>query len=89
MKVIVDGRTFDSDREPIIVTLNSEERELVRDASDQTKICLVPTDYTYEDVGTFMKKSQKTCNWVDVPPILLNFVLPGLLFLILLTIILH
>jgi hypothetical protein len=89
MLVKIDNMLFDTAIEPIMIILSSEEKDLIRDMGNQTKFCVVPQHYEQEEIEAFMNKKVKKPNWIDVPPMVINYIIPGILFLILLTFIFH
>lgn len=57
IKMIVKIRNvfYDSEDEPIMLILNSEEKELITDMGEQTKFCEFPENYNCAEVIKFMK----------------------------------
>ena len=55
MKVKVGGRIFDSEKEPILIILTSEEKELIQNMGDQTRFCSFPKSINSQDIVEYMK----------------------------------
>lgn len=89
MLVKIDNVLFDTAIQPIMLILDSEEKELINDMGDQSKLCIVPLHYTEDEIREFINEKIKKPDGVDVPTIIINYVIPGILLLILLTIIFH
>lgn len=95
MKVKIKNEVFDNNVEPIMLTLSSEEFVSLNYLNKATitaesmDFCFFPKDCTPEDISNFMTEEVKNQEWFDVPSIIIHWVLPGLLVLILLTILFH
>jgi len=55
MKVKIGNKIFDSNIEPIMLILNSEEKVLISNMGDQDKFCSFPDNISEEDIIEFMK----------------------------------
>lgn len=59
MKVKVGTQVFDSDKEPILLVLDSEEKELISNMGDQTKFCSFPEKCRIDEINDFIKEDLK------------------------------
>jgi hypothetical protein len=86
MKVKIGNRLFDSENEPIMITLNSGEKGLIQNMGELTTLCIAPERCTSKAINDFMSEKAHAYGWVEVPQMFLYMVI-GVLFLILMTII--
>jgi len=89
MRVKIENTLYNSADEPIMLILDSREKLLIGHMGEQTEICVVPESYTEDQTIWFMKEKTISPGAFQVPTFILNWVIPGILVFILLTILLH
>jgi hypothetical protein len=56
---------FDSDEQPIMLILNSYEKDHVRNMGEQKQYCAFPSDYDIEKIKKWMKVPQELLDAVE------------------------
>lgn len=54
MQIKIGDVVYDSENEPIMATLTSDEKRLIAEMSTQNHICSYPTGYTIKEIEKFM-----------------------------------
>lgn len=54
MQVKIGDKIFYSTEQPIMIILNSKEKELISNMGDQTKFCSFPRNFSEEEIKDFM-----------------------------------
>ena len=55
MKVKIGHQIYDSEKQPIMLILTEEEKELIGDMGEQTKFCSFSSSSCIEDIKEFME----------------------------------
>jgi hypothetical protein len=66
MKVKIGNTYHDSEKEPIMLELNSKEKQLIGDMGDQTHFCAFPDNSLAKDILEFMKESRRKCVFKEI-----------------------
>ena len=59
IKVKIGNDIFDSDKEPIMLVLDSEEKNLISNMGEQRKFCVFPDDIRPADIEKFMNALER------------------------------
>ena len=92
MKVKIADQSYDSDIEPIMLTLSPADIDCLKKTGidkEGTDICFFPRHTTPEQVYDFMIGEVKGREYFSMPTFVINWILPAFLAVILLAILLR
>jgi len=58
MKVKIGDKTVDSEDEPILITLEPWEKQVIIDSGEKDHFCFFPTSSVIQDIQDFMKEKE-------------------------------